>query len=140
MKKHLPILTACLTTTVVIAQITTNELLTKKRDVVTAAQVSWGALNPARGDKGPRAGALWNDRTTKKPSGFLVRFSDGFSSPPHIHNVTYRGVVISGQIHNDDPEATEMWMPPGSFWTQPAGEVHVTSGKRKRRYGIHRNR
>ena len=54
---------------------------------------------------------------------------DGFSSPPHIHNVTYRAMVIKGLVHNDDPEAENMWMPPGSFWTQPAGEAHITSAK-----------
>ncbi len=61
------------------------------------------------------------------PTGFLAKFVDGFSSPPHIHNVTYRAVVIRGLIHNDDPDAADMWMPAGSFWTQPKGEVHITS-------------
>ena len=60
---------------------------------------------------------------------FLVKFVDGFSSPPHIHNVTYRGVVLSGLVHNDDPKAEPMWMPRGTYWTQPAGEVHITSAK-----------
>ncbi|NNF01145.1 MAG: DUF4437 domain-containing protein, partial [Bacteroidia bacterium] len=49
--------------------------------------------------------------------------------PPHIHNVTYRAVVIKGLVHNDDQNATEMWMPSGSFWTQPLGESHITSAK-----------
>jgi Domain of unknown function (DUF4437) len=63
------------------------------------------------------------------PSGVLLKFAGGFSSPPHIHNITYRAVVISGAAHNDDPEAANMWMGPGSFWTQPAGEVHITSAQ-----------
>lgn len=63
------------------------------------------------------------------PTGFLAKFADGFSSPPHIHNATYRAVVISGRIHNDDPDAADMWMPTGSFWTQPKGEVHITAAK-----------
>lgn len=96
---------------------------------VPLSKVEWGALNPARGAAGPRAGNLWGDRTGKGTTGFLVKFADGFSSPPHIHNVTYRGVVISGLVHNDDPEAAEMWMPPGSYWTQPAGEVHITAAR-----------
>ncbi|NEQ35837.1 MAG: DUF4437 domain-containing protein [Okeania sp. SIO3I5] len=95
--------------------------------VVLMSEVEWGPLNPARGDKSPRAGTLWGDRTRSGPSGFLVQFVDGFSSPPHIHNVTYRGVAITGTIHNDDPNAEKMWLPAGSFWTQPAGEVHITS-------------
>ncbi len=97
--------------------------------VVPYNDVDWGALNPARGDAGPRAADLWGDRTTTDATGFLVRFAEGFSSPPHIHNTTYRGVVIEGLVHNDDPGAEESWMAPGSYWTQPAGEVHITSAK-----------
>ncbi|BCX46212.1 cupin domain-containing protein [Haloferula helveola] len=129
MKKRFPILVACTAATAAIAQVAKDKVGSKAPKIVKADDVAWGALNPARGEKGPRAGSLWNDRTAGDASGFLVRFADGFSSPPHIHNVTYRGVVISGKVHNDDPEAAEMWMPPGSFWTQPAGEVHITAAK-----------
>ncbi len=59
----------------------------------------------------------------------LVTFADGFQSPPHIHNITYRAVVIDGAVHNDDPAAEKMWMGPGSFWTQPLGESHITAAK-----------
>ena len=97
--------------------------------VVLMTEVKWEQLNPARGDKSPQAGTLWGDRKGTVPTGFLVKFVDGFSSPPHIHNVTYRAVVISGRIHNDDPDAAHMWMPVGSFWTQPKGEVHITAAK-----------
>ena len=95
--------------------------------VMPTAEIQWGALNPARGDNSPRAGTLWGDRTGTGASGILVKFKEGFSSPPHIHNITYRGVVIEGLVHNDDPDAENMWMPAGSFWTQPAGESHITS-------------
>lgn len=97
--------------------------------VLPASDVEWQMLNPLRGDKSPRAGTLWGDRGAPVPCGFLVKFADGFSSPPHIHPVTYRGVVISGRVHNDDPKAEEEWLPPGTFWTQPAGEVHITAAK-----------
>ncbi|MEL6343140.1 MAG: DUF4437 domain-containing protein [Myxococcota bacterium] len=97
--------------------------------VLPVSSVQWEALNPARGDRSPQAGTLWGDRNGEVPTGFLVRFVDGFSSPPHIHNVTYRGVVLSGRVHNDDPDAAVMWMPPGAYWTQPAGEVHITAAK-----------
>ncbi len=98
-------------------------------EILPVGEVDWEPLNPARGDKSPRAGTLWGDRNGTVPTGFLAKFVDGFSSPPHIHNVTYRAVVIRGQIHNDDPTATPMWMPPGSFWTQPKGEIHITSAQ-----------
>lgn len=117
--------------------------------ILPAGEVKWEQLNPARGDQSPQAGTLWGSRKAADspdseyhagcpiceweeregsvPTGFLAKFVDGFSSPPHIHNVTYRAVVISGLVHNDDPDAAPMWMPAGSFWTQPKGEVHITS-------------
>lgn len=98
-------------------------------DLVKVSDVQWEQLNPARGDQSPKAGTLWGDRKGIVPTGYLIRFEDGFSSPPHIHNVSYRGVVLSGLVHNDDPQAAHMWMPPGSFWTQPKGEVHITAAK-----------
>ncbi|MCR9246798.1 MAG: DUF4437 domain-containing protein [bacterium] len=98
-------------------------------EVVTVSDVVWEQLNPARGDQSPKAGTLWGDRKGVVPTGYLIRFEDGFCSPPHIHNVSYRGVVIHGLVHNDDPEAARMWLPAGSFWTQPKGEVHITAAK-----------
>jgi len=99
--------------------------------VVLSSEIVWEKLNPARGDQSPQAGTVWGDRKGKVPTGFLAKFVDGFSSPPHIHNVTYRAVVIKGLVHNDDPSAENMWMKPGSFWTQPEGESHITSAKGK---------
>lgn len=95
--------------------------------VVQVKDVQWGYLNPLRGDKSPGAAELWGDRSKNSPTGMLVRFNPGFSSPPHSHNISYRGVVIEGMVHNDDPGAEKMWMPTGSFWTQPAGENHITA-------------
>ena len=97
--------------------------------IVLASELEWEQLNPARGDRSPKAASLWGDRKGPGPSGFLVRFVDGFSSPPHNHNVSYRGVVIEGLVHNDDPSAEAMWMPTGSFWTQPRGAAHITAAK-----------
>jgi len=97
--------------------------------VMLNSEIVWEKLNPARGDKSPQAGTIWGDRKGEVATGFLAKFVDGFSSPPHIHNVTYRAVVIKGLVHNDDPKAENMWMSPGSFWTQPVGESHITSAK-----------
>ena len=99
--------------------------------VTPVEAVKWEKLNPARGDKSPQAGTLWGDRKGSPATGFLAKFVDGFSSPPHIHNVSYRAIVIAGLVHNDDPKAATMWMPTGSYWTQPAGESHITSAKGK---------
>ncbi|WP_462163457.1 DUF4437 domain-containing protein [Pseudoalteromonas xiamenensis] len=95
--------------------------------VVAADHIEWGYLNPLRGVLSPGAADLWGNRTTDTATGMLVRFRKGFKSPPHIHNITYRGIVIEGLMHNDDPKSAIMWMPTGSFWTQPAGEEHITA-------------
>ncbi len=97
--------------------------------VLRATQVRWDKLNAARGDKSPKAATLWGDRHGKVATGFLLSTVDGFKSPPHIHNVSYRAVVLQGRFHNDDPNAEPMWMGPGSFWTQPKGAVHITAAK-----------
>lgn len=97
--------------------------------VVLSSEVTFDQLNPARGDKSPAAGTLWGNRSEEVATGFLLKPTDGFQSPAHIHNVSYRGIVIDGLFHNDDPKAVEMWMPAGSFWTQPAGETHITAAK-----------
>ena len=110
----------------------TNVKAGSMSEFISADEVKWGYLNPARGDKGPRAADLWGDRTKDTASGILLQFPEGFSSPPHIHNVTYRGIVITGELHNDDPEAENMWLPAGSFWTQPAGEAHITAANGKK--------
>ncbi|CAL2056602.1 DUF4437 domain-containing protein [Tenacibaculum sp. 190524A05c] len=116
-----------------------EEISDPTNKVLLSSDIVWEKLNPARGDKSPQAGTIWGDRKKslspwKKGknltgTGFLAKFVDGFSSPPHIHNVTYRAVIIKGLVHNDDPKAENMWMKPGSFWTQPAGESHITSAK-----------
>ena len=108
---------------------TTKPSVESTTKVVLKSEVEWTYLNPARGDKAPMAGTLWGDRSGRGPTGFLLKPKDGFQSPPHIHNISYRGVVISGLIHNDDPNAEVMWMPSGSFWTQPRGEMHITAAK-----------
>ena len=118
-----------LTTIAIIATLASSPALadTGTPNVVPVEDVQWGYLNPLRGDQSPGAADLWGDRTQDTASGMLVRFNKGFASPAHIHNITYRAIVIAGQMHNDDPKAERMWMPPGSFWTQPAGENHTTA-------------
>lgn len=97
-------------------------------EVVLGSDLTFVPLNPARGVAAPQAGVLWGDIKRNVPSGVLLKFADVFSSPPHIHNITYRAVVINGAVHNDAPNAEKMWMGPGSYWTQPAGESHITAG------------
>ena len=104
-----------------------QEPILSSSTVISASDLNWGHLNPLRGDKSPAAANLWGDRTKNTATGMLVKFKPGFSSPAHIHNITYRGVVIKGLLHNDDPNAEKLWLPKGSYWTQPAGESHITA-------------
>ncbi len=127
MKKNVLVAFALLTVVNASAQTPITDHTKSINEVVTADQVEWGWLNPLRGDKSPAAGRLWGDRTKNEPAGFLVKFKKGFSSPPHIHNITYRGVVIKGLLHNDDENAEKQWLPAGSYWQQPAGEAHITA-------------
>ncbi len=96
-------------------------------EVVPRSELEFIPLNPARGDAAPQAGGLWGDIRKDVPSGVLLKFAPGFSSPPHIHNITYRAVVIDGALYNGDENAAKMWMGPGSFWNQPAGQLHITA-------------
>ena len=98
-------------------------------EVTRLGDVRFDALNPARGDASPLAGTLFGDRAGSAATGFLFRPVDGFSSPPHIHNVSYRAVVIRGGVYNGAPDAEPLWMPPGSYWTQPLGAVHITAAR-----------
>nr|WP_211242461.1 DUF4437 domain-containing protein [Cobetia crustatorum] len=82
--------------TIMTTQADDHSTLTLTNEVVQHSDIDWGYLNPLRGDQSPAAGDLWGDRTKDGASGFLVKFNEGFSSPPHIHNITYRGVVIQG--------------------------------------------
>ena len=114
---------------VVVNDPTSSTLACGKNEIASVSEVAWEKLNPARGDKSPWAVALWGDRQADVAPGSPVAFVDGFRSPPHIHNVSYRGIVIDGLVHNDDPGAADMWMSTGSCWTQPKGEVHITDAR-----------
>ncbi|SDR96691.1 protein of unknown function [Polaribacter sp. KT25b] len=127
MKKNIIIALAIFASIYINAQTPSTDSVKTVNEVVTEDNVEWGWLNPLRGDKSPAAGKLWGDRTKNEPAGFLVKFNKGFSSPPHIHNITYRGVVIKGLLHNDDEQAEKQWLPAGSYWQQPAGEAHITA-------------
>ncbi len=123
------LITTCLIGLIIPATTQAQASRASKTEVRLASEIAWQKLNPARGDACPQAGTIWGDQTKDGESGFLVKFIDGFSSPPHVHNITYRGIVLGGGLHNDDPDAEPMWMSAGSYWTQPAGEVHITSAR-----------
>jgi len=88
MKKNILIVLTLVFCVFASAQTPETDDIKSVNEVVTADNVEWGWLNPLRGDKSPAAGKLWGDLTKNEPAGFLVKFKKGFSSPPHIHNIT----------------------------------------------------
>lgn len=104
-----------------------SQNIAPQAEFVLRSDLEFVPLNPARGNAAPQAGVLWGDIREDVPSGVLLKFAPGFSSPPHIHNITYRAVVISGGLYNGDEKAAKMWMGPGSYWNQPAGASHITA-------------
>ena len=59
--------------------------------------------------------------------GDVVRFPAGFDSGPHTHTVSYRGVVIQGELMNPAKgKSTSVRLPPGSTWFVAGGVVHST--------------
>ncbi len=60
------------------------EIENPTNQVKLSSEIVWEKLNPARGDQSPQAGTVWGDRNAEVPTGFLAKFVDGFSSPPHI--------------------------------------------------------
>ncbi|TMP13388.1 DUF4437 domain-containing protein, partial [Pseudoalteromonas sp. S2893] len=87
---------------------------------VAARNIDWGYFNAPPGEKIHGGADLLVTRTTETSTGMLVRFKNGFESPPPIHNNPYRGNVSVGQKLNDDPTADKMWRPAGTCSTQPA--------------------
>ncbi len=58
---------------------------------------------------------------------FLRKFRICVAAPHSQHHVSRH--CSGGRLHNDDPDAAMMWMKEGSYWTQPASEVHITAAR-----------
>lgn len=71
-------------------------------------------------------GPLWGVRA-EGPAGTLLKVPAGFRAPIHAHTADYRGVVIEGLWTHWVPETGEgdgIELPPGSYWTQKADQMH----------------
>ena len=75
--------------------------------------------------------ALWGNRAAG-PAGTLLRTPGGFRAPVHTHTADYRAVVIEGVWSHwvtgegeAEGEAEGPPLPPGSYWTQVAGQPHA---------------
>jgi hypothetical protein len=77
-------------------------------------------------DQPQTLGALWGDRA-QGPAGTYLRTPGGFVAPLHTHTADYRAVVIKGIWSHWIPERGQTQgtpLPPGSYWTQKAGQPH----------------
>lgn len=93
--------------------------------IISSTDLKWREFNYLKKDKSLLAANLWGDFKGDKSAGFLIRYPEGFISTSHTHDVSYRGIVIDGQIHSGDPKASKLWMPNSSYWTWPAGRRHM---------------
>ncbi len=70
-------------------------------------------------------------------------FGAGASSPPHTHSSAYYAVVLEGEMNNPfGTEAAPAALAPGSFWSVPAHDEHVTAcltPERECRFFFHAN-
>jgi hypothetical protein len=61
------------------------------------------------------------------PHGTFVKLPAGYSTPLHRHSGGYYGVVIQGVVANEqNDDAKNRPLGPGSYWFQMGGEDHVT--------------
>ncbi|MBZ9673067.1 DUF4437 domain-containing protein [Mesorhizobium sp. ES1-3] len=77
-------------------------------------------------DQPQRLGPLWGERS-KGPAGTLLKVPGNWRAPVHAHTADYRAVVIQGlwaHWQMEGGEATKVELPPGSYWTQKANEMH----------------
>ncbi len=69
---------------------------------------------------------LWGDYNSGQ-AGILLKLPGGFKSGVHAHTASYRAVVISGTwLHkvSDSGAGASVELTPGSYWTQPANQMH----------------
>lgn len=77
-------------------------------------------------DQPQRLGPLWGERA-KGPAGTLLKVPGNWRAPVHAHIADYRAVVIQGlwaHWQMQGGEASKVELPPGSYWTQKADEMH----------------
>jgi quercetin dioxygenase-like cupin family protein len=77
------------------------------------------------GPQGPQFGFVEGKLGDTHPASFFVRFGAGGDSGWHFHNHDYKAVVLAGTFtEQQDGEAGETQLPPGTFFTQPAKVAH----------------
>ena len=93
-----------------------------KKVEIRQSEVNW--VQPF-GPKGPSFGFVEGKYGDKHPASFFVKFAAGGDSGWHVHSEEYKAVVLQGTFtEQQQGEATETELPPGTYFTQPAKIVH----------------
>ena len=88
------------------------------------ADLKWGPMDPAMGDKGPQIAPLWGVASSG-PNAFLIKVSAANKGVFHTHTNSYHGVTIMGEPnHLQANETKPKPLPPGSYWFEPGGAAH----------------
>jgi len=98
---------------------------TNRHSVVVAFEDAPFVPDDPRSPNGPQVAVLHGDPSTG-PSAMLIRIARG-SIPMHTHSSDYHLLVVRGAVkHWDegDTEAAARPLGPGSYWFQPADQVH----------------
>ena len=90
-----------------------------------AADVPWAPVNPEQ-PEGPSWVILEGD-PSKGAFTMMAKLGAGFETPLHKHPAGFTGVVISGEVRHGASKDAAKAMGPGTMWTEPADEAHVTA-------------
>jgi quercetin dioxygenase-like cupin family protein len=89
---------------------------------VQQADIKW---SQPYGPQGPAFGFVIGTFGDKNPASFFIKFGAGGDSGWHIHDNDYEAVVLKGTMTaQQQGEAAEKQLPPGSFFTQPGKQNH----------------
>jgi hypothetical protein len=84
---------------------TGNEIMTTDTELgmsfALPKDLKWETVVPLdQNGKGIFVSLLHGDLQTKGPTNFLMKYSSGIKSPPHLHTGDYYAVVVSGQFRH----------------------------------------
>jgi len=89
---------------------------------VKQADVTWAQ---PYGPKGPSFGFVEGAFNDKHPASFFIKMTAGGDSGWHFHDEEYSAVVIQGSFTEQQTgDSSETTLPSGSYFTQPAKQVH----------------
>jgi quercetin dioxygenase-like cupin family protein len=92
--------------------------------VTLAADTEWAPINPEDPE-----GMQWSVIDGNPGEGAfvgLVKMPAGYATPVHSHPANFLGVALAGTALNGRSAEDHRLIPPGTVWTEPAGEVHFT--------------